>query len=602
MNRDKKPVARILCALIAAGILSATNFPAPAIKAAAGSPDLFTSVKAALLGTAVIDKQAFESSDSDGDLLLCATDASLILRKLLKPGAGTDPTGENNIYLADSGITFTGTGMELSDNSMVITITQPGDYNVSGSTKDGQIIINVDKTVYAGEDDKVKLQLCGIDLTCPDNSPIFCAAINDKLIIDLSDGSTNYITDGTGYTNADSSAGAIYSKDDLNIKGSGGTLIVKGNTEDAIVCKDDLKIKSGTIDITSADDGMRGKDSVEIEDGTIKINAAGAGIKSSNDTEEGEGNVLILGGTIDITCGVYSGNTATGKGIVGYSSVTVEDGTLNINSADDALHSNNTVTVNGGNITIATKDDALHADEYLTINGGAITATESYEGLEACYITINDGTIKLKASDDGINAAGGDGSGMMGPGQGGWNPGGSSNDYYVKINGGYLYVESNGDGLDSNGSLYITGGVVIECGPVRGGNGMIDIGDGSGYTFSVTGGLVMTIGTSDMAVMPTSDFGYLYSSGMKLTTGTMVCVADASGNCIAALQVPASINNMTGACEFSASTYVNGTHSIYLGGTYSGTLDANGFATSGVISGATKQNNSTGGGGGWWGF
>lgn len=608
MDFKKSVTPRVLSLLIIGGIFASLNLPFCAADTLTGDVDLnstveladLTIMKNAVLGSDVLSSQAFENADLNTDFIVNVTDETLLLRRLLGDTEDPLPSGENNIYLDDGGITFTGTGMELSDSNSVITISIPGNYNVYGSMGDGQIIVNVDKDIYAGDDDKVKLQLNGIDLTCKDNSPIYCAAISDKLIVDLTIGTTNYITDGSGYINADDSAAAIYSKDDLNIKGDGGTLIVKGNTEDGIVSKDDLKIKSGNIQVTAVDDGIRGKDSVKIEDGTVNISCSGAGIKSNNDSEEGEGNIHIIDGEINITCGVFSGSTASGKGIVGHSSVTIDGGTINIDSADDSIHSNNTVTINDGNITAATKDDGVHADEYLYINGGNINITDSYEGLEACYITINDGNIKIKSSDDGINAAGGDGSGTQGPGQGSWNPGTSTGiDYYANISGGYLFVEANGDGLDSNGNFTVSGGTVIVCGPTRGGNGIIDIGD-RGAVFSVTGGLVLGIGTSDMPVAPTTDFGYLWNSGMSYSTGKMVCIADSSGNCIAALEVPDSIGNYNGACEFTSATFVQGTHNIYLGGTYSGTLDENGFSTGGTISGGTLMQSSTISGGGRW--
>ena len=58
-------------------------------------------------------------------------------------------------------------------------------------------------------------------------------------------------------------------------------------------------------------------------------------------------------------------------------------------------------------MNIASGDDGVHADTELTINNGDITVSESYEGLEAKYITINDGNIDITSSDDGINVSSG---------------------------------------------------------------------------------------------------------------------------------------------------------------------------------------------------
>lgn len=105
------------------------------------------------------------------------------------------------------------------------------------------------------------------------------------------------------------------------------------------------------------------------------------------------------------------------KGIKSDGALYVNGGTFTINSADDSFHSNSDAIINDGTYTISSGDDGIHADSALLVNGGTITVIESYEGLEGLNITINDGKIDITASDDGMNAAGGnDASGFGGRG------------------------------------------------------------------------------------------------------------------------------------------------------------------------------------------
>ena len=428
-------------------------------------------------------------------------------------------------------------GNDANVNERIITITAAGVYDIQGVLNNGQIVVDTQDA------EAVTLILIGVDITYDVSAPIYVANA-EKVVITLADGTQNTVTDGTTYYYPDESDepnAAIFSHNDLTINGN-GALIVNANYNNGIASKDDLKIVSGTITINAVNDGIKGKDSVSIKDGTITIDSGADGIQSTNAEEEGKGYILIEGGAFNITSGldgiqaetnlqinggnftITSGggsiNTSTsgggiwgGPGMEGNANkpeesakalkagvdVTVMTGTFNISSADESLHSKGSLTINGGTFGIASGDDGLHADASLTVNGGEITISQSYEGIESELITINNGTIHLTSSDDGFNAAGGaDSSAVNGrPGQ---NPFAESGDNHLYINGGYIFVDAGGDGLDSNGPFDMTGGTVIVNGPTNNGNGPLD------YTgsFNITGGYLLAVGSSGMAQAPSN--------------------------------------------------------------------------------------------------
>lgn len=196
---------------------------------------------------------------------------------------------------SDSGIEVSGSG--ISAEGTVLTITDAGTYRLSGSCANGRIVIEADK------EDKVKLVLNGLDLTCTDNAVITAKAA-DKVYLLLESGTENKLNDGTEYSLAegDNTDAAVFAKCDLTINGE-GNLNVTGNYKHGIVSKDDLVITGGNVTVNAVSSALSGKDSVKISEGTFDLTSGTDAVKSTNEEEEGKGIISITGGTFTINAG-----------------------------------------------------------------------------------------------------------------------------------------------------------------------------------------------------------------------------------------------------------------------------------------------------------
>ena len=434
-----------------------------------------------------------------------------------------------------------------------VTIKAEGTYILSGTLDDGMIIVEADEKA------KVQLVLKNASISNSGNAAIYVRSA-DKVFVTLAQETVNTLANGGSYTAIDDNNidAVIFSKCDLTVNGT-GSLEITAKAGHGIVSKDDLKVINGKLTIDSEKHGLSGKDSVRIAGGTVNIKSGKDGIQSEHENLE-KGYVYIAGGTLtidvsgdgisasgllqidggsfDITAGKGSsnktvardtdGSAVSTKGIKATGNMVINGGSFAIDSQDDALHTNGSLTVNGGEYQIATGDDGLHGDETTTVAGGKLIITTSYEGIEGKDVVISGGYIDLYASDDGINAAGGrDQSGfggMFGGFGGGFGQGG---DYSILISGGTVYVNADGDGLDSNGVLTVTGGEVYVDGPVSSGNGALDF-DGTG---EITGGTVVALGASGMAQNFTkaSDQGSILLNTGNQKAGTVVSLKDADG-------------------------------------------------------------------------
>ena len=139
----------------------------------------------------------------------------------------------------------------------------------------------------------------------------------------------------------------------------------------------------------------------------------------------------------------------------------------------------------------------------------------------------------MTASDDGLNANGGS-SAMFGRMPGQTNTDDSSLPV-LKISGGTLYVNADGDGLDSNGDLIVEGGITIVDGPTNSGNGALDSGSENGGSIICNGGTILAIGASGMAESFESDStqcSFIKNFSGTMQAGTQITVSDESGKTI----------------------------------------------------------------------
>ncbi|MBO7463119.1 MAG: carbohydrate-binding domain-containing protein [Bacteroidales bacterium] len=480
--------------------------------------------------------------------------------------------------------------VDVKTSGVKIELKKTGTYYIDGTLDDGQIQVDADSS------DVVKVVFNGINLNCSTEAA-FRVKDCQKTIVTIADGTSNIITDNK--LNEDSAA--IYSKRYLAFnageKGT-GTLKVTANCNDAISSTKQLIFNSGNYEISSVDDGIRGKLSLVIHDGNFKVDAPGDAFKSTSN-KEGYGYTLIDNGTFNITSG--------DEGFQSDGTITINGGTFNIQKSDKCIAALGDITINGGNLTLSPtvtgggesgsghgicirkNDDDLRTGN-VTINGGKINITQSYEGIQGVVITVKGGEIWVNSTDDSFNASDGSNSG---PG-GGWGPRPgqqttTTTTSALNFNGGFVYVKTTGDGIDSNGELNITDGVVLVS-QSGGGNEPIDAGDG--YEPRITGGVVIAAGSQGMASAPSVTQTAFFTSASG-SANQVFAVNDSDGKNILAWKIPQAYQVIT----VSTSKMTTGNYSLITNATVKGDeyVSGSGFyypATSATGSATTISTNN----------
>ena len=531
------------------------------------------------------------TSSSSGDIDISVDDIEFDT-SYLDEGTETIPSSDNDyvenstfshtVYVTfdDSSATVTDAdgAVQQSISGAHVTLTSSTkevEYILSGSSDDGSF------KLYS--DYKHKITLNGLTLTNPTG-----AAINDQcgksMYIVLASGTENTLTDGSTYSDSgdEDMKATLFSEGQIIFSGN-GMLNVNANCKNGIASDDYIVFRPGNVInvISSVSNGVKANDSVTVRGGVLNIGVTTAGTKGINSEgqvtiEGGRTTILTYGGTV-----IEDSDTKSCAGIKSDSTFTMTGGELNIQSSGaggKGINCDTDINISGGTINVVTtgkqytsgKYDSspkgIKGDSAVVVSGGEVNVTctggDGAEGIESkSTITISGGDIIVNSYDDAINAS-----------------------TKITISGGRVYAcATNNDGIDSNGTLYITGGTVIAFGTSTP-EGPFDC-DNS--TFAITGGTVIGMGgESSVPTTSATKQPVILLGGKSYSNGTYVSLHNSSGTGLFSFKVPRSYTSCVLVVS-SPSMSVGSSYTIKSGVSVSGGTTWQGFSDDATISGGS---------------
>ncbi len=534
-----------------------------------------------------------------------------------------------NSWINTVNVIYTGSTVSVTTTNDKIKLYKTGaDVTVdmlTGSVKNTEIIVQgqtSDGSLKIYGDKKFKLTLAGADITST-RGPAINNQCGKRTFVHLAEGTTNRLTDAASYSDdalylgggtaaTEDRKACLFSEGSLLFSGT-GVLVVKGNYKHGIATDDYFVTRPGTTlvitDAKSAGIKAKGKPAdgigIKIGGGLVyaTVSAAGGKCISTDGLFEMTSGTLNLGTT---GAGVYDAteNDIDGASCIKVDSVfTISGGTIIAKSTGNGgkgISVDREAYFNGGTVdvstsggkhtysrTVASSPKGIKVDGEFQINGGSITVnvtgnSEGSEGIESkTSLIINGGETYIYAYDDAVNA--------------------KTN---VTINGGRLWCyAANNDGIDSNGTMVLNGGLVISSGSAAP-EEAFDCDRSNDFT--VNGGIA--IGVSGGAVKPNASASkqrtILYG-GYTATKGVLFSLCNSSGQPVIAFKIPRTMSGGSsgpggfggsrGATIFLSSPDIAaGTYTVCSGGTISGYSDSwNGWYEGGTIAGATQLKSFT---------
>ena len=506
--------------------------------------------------------------------------------------------GATLITLRGDQVFVSGGGAYAYDGNVMIT--SAGKYVVSGTLNDGTIIVDTNNS------SKVWILFNGAEISCSDAA---CLDVEqaDKVFLTLGEGTENRMTT-LGFSQEAEAAGmdgTVFSRDDLSINGK-GSLTVSAPASHGIVGNDDLVIAGGKITVDAALDALHANDGLRIMSADMQLNAGDDGISLTGTESE----LYLESGNIAIT--------AADSGLSAENLIHIVGGSLKVHSGDDGISAAGDILVEGGEMEISAGDDGIHADNAVAIREGTVRIPACYEGIEAITIDIIGGDIAIYPEDDGLNANGA--TGGFGGRPGGSGPGGfgglrpfeenngnmaherpdferpdgpagmpqgnppfepdatealtaetetSATETWIHVSGGSITVVNDvardADGLDSNGDIIISGGVIRVSLTNSGSNSALDYGSESGGVMEISGGDVIACGSYAMAEgfgSGSTQCSVLYNIKRGAAAGTELKLEDSDRNVLRSYEVPCSFSSIAISCP---EMQIGETYSIVIG-------------------------------------
>ncbi len=428
--------------------------------------------------------------------------SALTLSLLTGCGTGTTKQSTSTTKAAEQSaansetITFSSDKITCSDSDVsiednVITISKAGNYTVSGSSENAQIVID------ASDDDEVSLTLSDLTLSCETSAPIYVKKAK-QLTVTLEDSSTNYLSTTDEFVAIDDNNidGVIFSKDDLILTGS-GSLKIDSPYGHGIVTKNELTVEDGTYTMTCKKHGLSGKDGIRIVNGTFTLSTQKDGIHT-------DGDLTIENGDINILKSL--------EGLEGQT-ITILDGNIDIVSSDDGINA----------AGASDSSNSQSSDNFENQKGNAPQPPENNtDGQQPPELPDNQQQGMDPPTDNG-NEFGGNAGGFDMD---------ADESCSLTISGGNIHINAGGDGIDSNGTFTMTGGTVFVEGPESNGDSALDYG----ISATITGGSFLAIGYSGMSQnFGTDSTQYSYMTTLESTVEEVpstITLTDSEGNTI----------------------------------------------------------------------
>ena len=440
--------------------------------------------------------------------------------------------GTTAAYTAPEGVTITANGAHVTADH---GSTKGVCYTVSGSTTDGSLTIAGSK--------KYEVKLCGVSIANPDSAALNLLSSKRAFVL-LQDATSNTLSDGTA--SKAGHKGALYCKGKLLFNGS-GALEVYGNYNNGIHSADYIVFRRGNnVYVKStANHGIKANDGIYINGGIINVEVSALAAKGINC----ESNIVVNGGrttVITTGTGTYDSDDGGVKGaaaIKADSTYTQNDGTVLLKSTGaggKGLKTDYEAYVNGGKLSVITEGTRFTSSGDTASPKGIKAGTKNVHGV----LNISDGSVMVRTK--GINGEGIESKGTLAI-SGGTVQVSAYDDAInsagdMTISGGSVVaVGTSNDGLDANGNMYIKGGTIVAYG-ASGAETGIDIDEQ--HRLYISGGNIFGIGGRIDASLGSTTQGIATTSGSVAANAT-VTVADGSLTIATFTMPPYSFSNGT---------------------------------------------------------